>query len=156
MILLSYDELLLEADNTGLVVKEKKLPVSKGRIKGKRIAIRQSIPTLIEKACVLAEEIGHYHTNTYDILNQETIINRKIERAGRMWAYDKQIGLCGIIQGYHAHCQNSYELAECLNVTEDFLQEALECYREKYGVKVEFDNYFIIFEPSLAVIEKYS
>lgn len=138
---MSYDELLLEADNAGLVVKEKKLPVSKGRIKGKRIAIRQSIPTLIEKACVLAEEIGHYHTNTYDILNQETIINRKIERAGRMWAYDKQIGLCGIIQGYHAHCQNSYELAECLNVTEDFLQEALECYREKYGVKVEFDNY---------------
>ena len=58
---MSYDELLLEADNTGLVVKEKKLPVSKGRIKGKRIAIRQSIPTLTEKACVLAEEIGHYH-----------------------------------------------------------------------------------------------
>ena len=84
VILLSYDELLLEADNTGLVVKEKNLPVSKGRIKGKRIAIRQSIPTLTEKACELAEEIGHYHTNTYDILDQETIINRKIERAGRM------------------------------------------------------------------------
>ncbi len=151
---MSYEELLIEADNTGLIVKEKNLPVSKGRILGNRIAIKRSIPTSVEKSCVLAEEIGHYHTNTYNILDQESTVNRKIEYAGRLWAYNKQVGLHGIIQGYHAHCETMYQFAEYLGVTEDFLLEAVDCYRSKYGVKVDVDNYSIIFEPSLAVIEK--
>lgn len=150
---MSYEELLIEADKTGLVVKEKNLIYSDGRFKGKRIAIRKNIPTLVKKACVLAEEIGHYHTTTIDILDQSSIANRKLERAGRIWAYDRQIGLSGIIQGYRARCQNLHELAEYLEVTEEFLLEALEYYKEKYGIMAQIDGYTIIFEPSLAVIE---
>ena len=152
---MTYDELLIEADDNGLIVKEKQLKFYDGRIKGRKIAIRQNIPTLKKKACVLAEEIGHFHTNTMDILDQEQVISRKLERAGRMWAYDKLIGLSGIIQGYRARCQNRHELAECLGVTEEFLQEALECYKEKYGITVMIDGYTIMFEPALAVIEKF-
>jgi hypothetical protein len=151
---LTYDELLIEAGNAGLLVKEKPLKFYDGRIKGRKIAIRQNIPTLTEKACVLAEEMGHYCTNTMDILDQKQVINRKLERAGRLWAYDKLIGLSGIIQGYRAQCRNRHELAECLGVTEDFLQEALDCYKEKYGLMTELDGYLIIFEPALSVIEK--
>lgn len=152
---MTYDELLIEADDNGLIVKEKQLKFYDGRIKGRKIAIRQNIPTLKKKVCVLAEEIGHFHTNTMDILDQEQVINRKLERAGRMWAYDKLIGLSGIIQGYRARCQNRHELAECLGVTEEFLQEALECYKEKYGITVMIDGYTIMFEPALAVLEKF-
>ena len=152
---MSYDELLIEADDKGLIVNEKPLKFYDGRIKGRKIAIRQNIPTLKKKACVLAEEIGHFHTNTMDILDQEQVINRKLERAGRMWAYDKLIGLSGIIQGFRARCQNRHELAECLGVTEEFLQEALEYYKEKYGIKVMIDGYTIMFDPALAVIEKF-
>lgn len=151
---MGYEELLIEANTKGLIVKEKPLPISKGRIKGKRIAIRQNIPTLKEKACILAEEIGHYHTNTMDILDQEQVVNRKLEHAGRLWAYNKMIGLSGIIQGYRAGCRNRCELAECLGVTEEFLQDALNCYKEKYGIKTEIDGCVIMFEPSLAVVEK--
>ena len=145
---------MIEADDDGLLVAEMPLPLSDGRIKGRCIAIRQDIPTLAQKACVLAEEIGHYHTNTMDILDQGKVLNRKIERAGRLWAYDKLIGLSGIIKGYLARCRDRYELAEYLGVTEEFLQEALDCYREKYGEHTEVDGYTIMFEPSLAVIEK--
>ncbi len=152
---MSYDELLVEADCNGLIVKEKPLKFYDGRISGRKVAIRQNIPTLAEKSCVLAEEIGHYHTNTLDILDQENVVNRKAEKAGRLWAYNKLIGLSGIIQGYQARCQNQYELAEYLGVTEKFLHDALECYKEKYGVMVAVDNYAIIFEPSLAVVEKH-
>ena len=151
---MTYDELLTEADHIGLLAKEKPLLSANGRIRGRRIAIRQDIPTLAQKACVLAEEIGHYHTNTMDILDQRKVVNRKLERAGRLWAYDKQIGLSGIIKGYLARCRDRYELAEYLGVTEEFLQEALDCYREKYGDHIEVDGYTIMFEPSLAVIEK--
>ena len=152
---MSYEDLLIEADKTGLIVKEKHLPLSKGRIKGKKIAIRQNIPTLKEKACILAEELGHYHTAVGNILDQTSVENRKQERAGRLWAYDKLIGLSGIIQGFRARCQNRHELAECLGVTEEFLQEALEYYKEKYGIKVMIDGYTIMFDPALAVIEKF-
>ena len=151
---MSYEDLLIEAEDSGLIVKEKPLPLSDGRIKGNRIAIRQDIPTLAQKACVLAEELGHYHTASCDILDQSSCANRKQELAGRLWAYDKLIGLSGIIQGYRNHCQNLHELAECLGVTEEFLQDALDCYRQKYGTMTEIDGYIIMFEPSLAVIEK--
>lgn len=46
-------------------------------------------------------------------------------------------------------------MAEYLEVTEEFLKEALEQYRRKYGRKVELDNYVILFEPYLAVMERY-
>jgi hypothetical protein len=41
-----------------------------------------------------------------------------------------------------------------LDVTEEFLKDALECYREKYGISTGIDGYIIVFEPTLAVIEK--
>ena len=61
---MGYDDLLIEADEAGLIVKEKLLPLSDGRIKGRRIAIRRNIPTLRKKADVLAEELGHYYTTS--------------------------------------------------------------------------------------------
>lgn len=151
---MNYEELLIEADSSGITVKELPLQSGDGRIKGKRIAIRQDIPTLAQKANVLAEELGHYHTSVGDILDQGSIVNRKQERTARLWAYNKMIGLSGIISAYRARCQNRHEFAEHLGVTEEFLQEALDCYREKYGSYTEIDNYMILFEPTLAVIEK--
>lgn len=150
---MSYEELLIEADNAGLVVKEKNLTYNDGRLKGKHIAIRKNIPTLTKKACVLAEEIGHFHTTSVDILDQSSVANRKVERVGRAWAYDKQIGLSGIIQGFRAHCQSRHELADELGVSEDFLQDALDYYKQKYGIMARIDGYTIVFEPSLAVME---
>ena len=149
---MSYDDLLKEADEAGLIVKEKPLPLSDGRIKGRRIAIRQNIPTLRKKADVLAEELGHYYTTVGRIVEQASVSDRKQER---LWAYDKRIGLAGLVKGYQAHCRNRHELAECLEVSEEFLKEALECYREKYGSHVNFGGYTIIFDPALVVIEKF-
>ena len=46
----------------------------------------------------------------------------------------------------------SYEMADYLGVTEEFLQEALQCYRSKYGICVQYDNYVIYFDP-VSVLE---
>lgn len=105
-------------------------------------------------ADTLAEELGHHYTTVGNILDQTNIDARRQEKKARLWAYDKRIGLSGFIQGFRQHCHSRYELAECLGVTEEFLQEAIECYREKYGCMVELDGYIIIFEPRLAVMEK--
>lgn len=153
MNILTYDELIETADNFNLVVREKSLRGYDGRIKGHKIAIRKDIPTLKEKSCILAEEIGHYLTTVGDILDQDKIENRKQELRARLWAYDKQIGLLGIINAYNTGCHNLFEMAEYLEITEEFLNEALESYRRKYGECAVLNNYIIYFEPSLGVMK---
>lgn len=148
---MEYEELLLEAERAGLLVKEKCLPLSDGRIKGKRIAIRRDIPTLTKKADVLAEELGHYYTSVGRIVEQDTVNARKQERTARLWAYNKRIGLTGILKAFQNHCTSRYEIAEYLGVSEDTLAEALEYYRQIYGEGVMVDNYLVRFEPTLQV-----
>ena len=150
----SYEYLQEEACQDGVDAID--YPFESNRLRGLycdgTVAIRKDMTTA-EKSCVLAEELGHHHTTAGDILNQTDASNRKQERLARVWAYNRRIGLTGIIQGYRAHCRSCYELAEYLEVSEDFLQEALDCYREKYGVYTELDGYVIYFEPCLVVME---
>ena len=148
-----YETLLDVACNEGLIVKEKNLQAHDGRIKGNRVAIRKNIATDTEKACVLAEELGHHYTTSGNILNMTDVQNRKQERHARMWAYNCMIGLAGIISAYKTGCKSTFEMAEHLEVSEAFLKEALEAYRAKYGICTKLDNYVIYFEPNLSVLE---
>lgn len=148
---MTYDELLDESLMNGLVVKEKPLLGNKGRIKGNKIAIKKDIPTLSEKSCVLAEELGHYYTTVGDIINLQDVKNLKQELKARLWAYDRQIGLHGIVNAYEAGCTSIYMMADFLNITEEFLTDALKCYKSKYGICTKFNNYIIYFEPFLGI-----
>lgn len=150
--LTTYDDLLIEADCNNLVTKEKPLRANKGRIKGNRIAIRKDL-TQTEKKCVLAEELGHHYTASGDIIDQSNTENRKQELRGRIWAYNKQIGLSGLLNAYKHHCQNEHEVADFLGVTDMFLKDALVYYKNKYGQYAQLDNYIIFFEPAVAVME---
>ena len=152
---MNYEELQIQ--NADLNMKEMDLSeVSglKGLYYNGNIAIEKKL-TQNQKACVLAEELGHHYTTVGNILDQSDTDSMKQERKARLWAYNKLIGLSGIIQGYKAHCRSRYDLAVYLDVTEEFLDEALACYRNKYGTSVELDGYLIVFEPSLAVLENF-
>ena len=120
------------------------------------IALSNSLKTSSEKACVLAEELGHYHTSSGDIIDTSNVQNQKQEMRARMWAYDRQVGLIGIVESFRAGCQSLSEMAEYLEVTEEFLKDALERYRQKYGIYTTIDHYIIYFEPYLAVAEMLS
>ena len=135
-----YEILLDEANDKGLIVKEKSLQSSNGRIKGNRIAIRKDLKTTAEKACVLAEELGHYETTVGDILEMSSSWNRKQERQARLNGYNRMIGVFGIIRAYEAGCQ-------------EYLLECIECYRDKYGEMKSINNYIVYFIPNLAVIK---
>lgn len=147
----TYERLLDEADQEGIILKEMPLLAYDGRIKNNKIVIRQDIPTQKQKACVMAEELGHYYTTVGNILDQTDVGNRKQELRARAWAYDKMIGLTGLIRAYKHGCRNRYEMAEYLDVTEEFLDESLEYYRKRYGICVKVDNYLIYFEPQLFI-----
>lgn len=150
---MDYETLLDEAHREGLLVKEKPLQYNNGRIKGNRIAIRKDLYSSKEKACVLAEELGHYYTSVGNILDMNDTWNRKQERQARFHGYNKMIGLSGIIAAFKAGCHNSFEIAEYLNVTEEYLFECIACYKEKYGVYTKFNNYLIYFIPTLTIAE---
>ena len=145
--------LLDQAESSGLSVQEKPLQYNDGRIRGNRILIRSTIETRCQKAAVLCEEIGHYETAVGNILDQSVTANRKQELRGRIWAYNRLIGLTGILRAYKMGCRNRYEIAECLDVPEETLQEALNYYHARYGVCTQVDNYVIYFEPALGVME---
>lgn len=149
----NYEALLEETCKNGLIVKEKPLKYNDGRIKGNRIAIRKDIETTTEKACVLAEELGHHHTSVGDIINLSDAQNCKQERQARLWAYNKQIGLTGLIKAFEHGCTSRYEVAEYLEVKEEFLLGAMDCYRDKYGVGTIVDNYYIMFIPNLQIMK---
>lgn len=149
---MNYEDLLIKADSAGLITKDKPLKACKGRIKGNRIAVSGNL-TSVEKSCVLAEELGHYYTTTGNILNQDVTWNRKQEYRARLYGYNLRIGLMGLVEAYESGCRNRYEIAEYLGVTEEYLEECVYCYREKYGVCATIDNYVVYFMPSLMVFK---
>lgn len=148
---MSYDELLIEADKLGVIVKEFKLRTRDGRCHGNRIAINSSLSEK-EKACVLAEELSHYQITVGDISDQSISDNRKEEFKARKVACDKLITPECIIKVLLSGASNIYELAEELNVTKSFLLDAIHYYKKRYGIYYVGKTHLLTFEP-LSVID---
>ncbi len=125
----------------------------KGFYMDRNIAINTSVDNYAERTCVLAEELGHHYTSVGDLLNQRISENRKQEFQARMYAYNKLIGLQGIIDCYEYGCKNTYEMSEYLEVTEKFIIDALDAYKRKYGLQTKYKDYIVRFDPSLIVME---
>lgn len=125
----------------------------KGRIKGfygnDTIVINKDISTTKEKMCILAEELGHHYTSTGDISNLSKIANRKQEQRARRWAVDKLIDVEDIIEAFNSGVQGRSELSDYLNVTEEFIEFALQHFQSLYGQAYKTEKYFITFNPLL-------
>lgn len=152
---MTYNELLIEAENIGIEVFENQ---NIGRLKGicinNTISLSKNIKNIKEKKCIIAEEIGHYKTTYGNILNQNDLQNVKEENKGKAWAYKKLVGFDNLIKAYKEGIKNRYELSIFLEVTEKFLLNAITYYKNKYGFYYEYNSYLIYFDP-LGVVEKY-
>ena len=122
-------------------------PKIKGLCVNDSILINKSIETSAERTCVLAEELGHYHLTYGDILDQQDTAKRKQELKAKRWAYRTLVPLQALIVAYHRGVQSRFELAEYLNITEEFLQEAVDYYRIRYGLYHDLNSYTICFDP---------
>lgn len=121
-----YEMLLSEYDDT-LDISEHEMQ-NKGLYSDDCVWINKDLSER-EKACILAEEIGHYHTSSGDILDQSDIRNVKQEQAARVWAYKKLIPESEIWRAFEEGYTEIYEIAEFLDVDEQFLRESLEHYK---------------------------
>ncbi|MGG7176232.1 ImmA/IrrE family metallo-endopeptidase [Clostridium paraputrificum] len=149
---MTYDELLIEADKLGIMVREANLRTRDGRCSGNRIAIHKNLSNC-EKACVLAEELGHYYLTVGDITNQKIINNRKQELKARRHAYNFLIEPEDIVNAMKKGCNNRYEIAEYLNISEAFFNELIDDYRKQYGLGIYVENYYLQLEPNLGLIK---
>jgi len=151
---MAYESLTREAYQNNIDIYEKPLkPRVKGLYSDNIIWINKHIETKAEKICVLAEELGHYHTSFGNILDQSKINNRKQEKMARRWAWNKLITPKKLILAFKDGCRSKHEIAEYLNITEPFLEEGIIFYREKYGTQMQVDNNYILYLDPLAVYE---
>ncbi len=112
------------------------------------IVINKNIATSVEKSCVLAEELGHYFTSYGDILDQTELTNKKQEARARRWAAFQLISVEDLIQACKDGVKNKFELAEYLNISEDFIDTAVEHFYALYGDCLTMDDYTIYFNPT--------
>lgn len=150
---MKYEILLTEAEQLGLSVYETNFrSKAKGLLKGQIIGIDKQL-LAVEKGCILAEELGHYHTSVGDILDQDDARNRKHELKAREWSYRRLIPLTDIVRAYKARAKGKHEIAEYLGVTEKFLQDCIDRYTDHYGLWAKVDDqYMVCFDP-LGVME---
>ncbi|WP_129596564.1 ImmA/IrrE family metallo-endopeptidase [Anaerophilus nitritogenes] len=148
-----YNQLLDECYKCNVDVYEMDL-INHGLYSDGIIAISNKLQTTVERTCILAEELGHHHTSFGNILDQTKVSNIKQEKRARNWAYERLIQMKDFISAYKYGCSNKFELAEYLTITEEFLDEAIEYFKEKYGLFYRIYNYTIYFEP-FGVFEKF-
>ena len=141
---MNYDEFLSEYDNE-YVIEMDMMDSLKGLCTEDGIIINKKIATETEKKCICAEEIGHARTTAGNILDQSIVSNRKQELRARDWAVQALLTLDDLIKAVKSGCGNSYEVADFLDVTEEFLATALDYFKRKYGVSVHHDGYIITF-----------
>lgn len=141
-----YEKLLVEAENDG--VNSKELPF--GRNCGyycDNTAFVNRSSTNAYKHALLGEELGHHFTSVGDILDSDDPNNAKQERKSRVWGFERTVPLTRLVEAIDYHCINLNELAEYLEVPEEVLTEAIEYYKQKYGLYATVNNYTIWFEP---------
>ncbi|MBK3493478.1 ImmA/IrrE family metallo-endopeptidase [Viridibacillus sp. YIM B01967] len=103
--------------------------------------------SLYEKHCVLAEEIGHYETTYGDITKLEDVKNQKLELVARRWGYEKIVSLDKLIECYVTDHTTVEDICLHLEITPQYLHNAIEKYQQRYGLSTIYNGYRIFFDP---------
>ena len=152
---MTYEDLLEECRTLNIKVKELTLNGSDGRCLGNRIAIDKNLKTIAEKRCTLAEELGHYHLTVGDITDLSDVRNKKQELKARRYGYNLLIEPDDLVHAMKNGCNNKYEIAEYLNISESCFDEIIEDFKKQYGIGVWVGNYYLQFEPYLGLIKDF-
>ncbi|MBV4431518.1 hypothetical protein KM803_09240 [Clostridium tyrobutyricum] len=152
---MTYDKLVEEAELEDIQIIEINLGRYKGLYSDNTIALSKNIETNTEKACVLAEELGHHYKTCGEIVDNKNINKIKQEKLARRWGYEKLVGIVNLINAFNSGLRGKYEISQFLGVTEGFLEESIEYYKQKYGTYFEIDSYVIYFEPYLGIMKKF-
>ncbi|EKE4233848.1 hypothetical protein OUR18_002973 [Listeria monocytogenes] len=124
-----------------------------GLIQNKVVHLHPSL-TESELRCTIIEEAMHWKYTVGDITNFNNIDNIKQEKFARRKSHEYLVNLQTLALCYDLGYRTYYEAATFLNVTEKFLIEVVENYREKYGLMYNNGNYIIHFGSTIQVFQE--
>ncbi|KAB2275182.1 ImmA/IrrE family metallo-endopeptidase [Staphylococcus epidermidis] len=99
------------------------------------------------KTEILYEELAHHKLTYGNILDQSKDINRKFENYARRHGYEAALPLRIIVEAHNYGVSNLYELAEYVQLSEEYIAEILKHYKNKYGIGTHYGEYLITFDP---------
>lgn len=126
------EELTSQANSDGIDVQQRDIPVpgmSAAYIKtgsGEHIVLRRD-GTQAERACWLAEEMGHHYTGADRRLHYSAADDWRAEAKARKWAHDRLLSP-EAIRTAARNTDDIYEIAFTLNVSVEFLRESIDWY----------------------------
>lgn len=147
-----YENLIITAEKLGAEVRELDFGTSKkcGRCLNNLIYINSRMSE-IEKYEVLAEELGHFKTTYGNILNQNIMVNRKLENVARREGFNMIVEPIDLVEAMKHGAKDIYDIAEYINVTVETLSDIIEDFKKKYGVGVLVGNYYLKLEPQFGI-----
>jgi len=126
------EELFEEAHDCGIEVQHGDIPVPDmdaayiSTDSGELIVLRRD-GTMADRACWLAEELGHHNTGTDLVLHYDKVTDWKAEARARKWAHDRLL-TPDAIRTAARNSDDIYELAFALDVSVQFLRESVDDY----------------------------
>ncbi len=141
-----YEKMLIEHDY--IEVRETNVMPNNlhGLWLGDLILIKRNLSE-IRKAEVLYEELAHHKLTYGNILDQSKFNNRKFENYARRYGYEAALPLHIIVEAHNYGISNLYELAEYVQLREEYIAEILKHYKNKYGIGTHYGEYLITFDP---------
>lgn len=120
-----YEKLCAEYEQLDIIEKPSSLP---GFIINDCVLIDKNMSDA-KKACVMAEEIGHYETSVGDITDQSDMNSVKQEYRARVYAVQKILPKGDILRALDNVGPCIWDVAEEIGVDPEFLVFALRYYR---------------------------
>ncbi len=97
--------------------------------KAKHIFLRKG-STLKERACWMAEELGHHYTGQDRILVYDSVDDWRSEARARRWAHNRLLSP-DAIRTAAQNTDDIFEIADALNVSVEFLRESIDDFQSK-------------------------
>lgn len=141
-------EILLDEVVNEIPVIETELKINtglKGSYRNKTIFLDKYLNT-VEKRVLLSEEYSHHRTSIGNIIDYTKPNNRKQEWKARRDSVERLVTLDQLIDCAKFGCHTKFECAEFLGVTEEFFEEVLVHYYNKYGTIYLYKNHIFIFD----------
>jgi hypothetical protein len=110
------------------------------------IALSPVLETDAERAAVLAEELGHYHTTPIDLFTAPRRLQVAYERRAAEWAASTLLPVKKLVMAWRAGVRSAWELAEYCDVPESFTTHTLELYAARYARGITCDGCLVTFD----------
>ncbi|WP_270997034.1 ImmA/IrrE family metallo-endopeptidase [Listeria seeligeri] len=104
--------------------------------------------------CTIVEEAMHYKYTAGDIVDLHSISDIKQEKFARRKAHEYLLSIETLVICYDSGYRTYYDVACFLNITESFLIEAVENYREKYGLMHYKGDFIVNFGSTIQIFQE--